>query len=79
MTSRHGCIGPTDRARPVLEEALKKARGLATLQVSRSKSSQQFHSCAEEVGGGGEGSGGVHREARFPPGRNGFCEGGSPG
>ena len=44
ITSRHGCIGPTDRARSVLEEALKKARGLATLQVSRSKSSPPSNS-----------------------------------
>ena len=71
-------LDPTDPARPALEEALKKARGLATLP--RLGGASPVHRaipdpCEEEVGGGGEGSGGVHRKARFSPGRNGFCGG----
>ena len=60
----------TDPARPALEEALKKARGLATLP-----SLEEQVQSTEQVGGGGEGSGGVHRKARFSPNRNGFCGG----
>ena len=73
-------LDPTDPARPALEEALKKARGLATFPSLEGASPVHraiLDPCEEEVGGGGgEGSGGgVHRKARFSPNRNGFCGG----
>ena len=79
---------PTRSSRPSPEEvanqsstsSFRRGEGKRVRHISKSRGASPIHRaipgpCEEEVGGGGEGSGGVHRKARFSPGRYGFYGG----